>query len=315
VTMLYGKYRFSCRLENDAVLPFYKGSTFRGVFGIALKKVVCALKRQECQSCLLKSRCLYAQVFETSLAVEPPAGLRISAVPHPFVIEPPLIDTTGFEAGSVLDCNLILFGDVNRSLPYFIYAFDRMGKIGIGKKINGKRAGFILEKVYNGRQVIYDSADQNLKLHEAFESLDLSKQGESSNAGLRLKVTLETPLRLKFENRIHADLTFHILIRTALRRISTLFACYGDGEPAFDYQGLVKKAEKVRIVDNGLKWFDWRRYSNRQNQSMLMGGMLGTVTYKGDLGGYLPVLNLCSKLHIGKQTSFGLGKINAKIFK
>ena len=42
--MLYGKYRFSCRLENDAVLPFYKGSTFRGVFGIALKKVVCAGK-------------------------------------------------------------------------------------------------------------------------------------------------------------------------------------------------------------------------------------------------------------------------------
>ena len=132
--MIYGNYRFLCRLENDAVLPFYKGSTFRGVFGIALKKVVCALKRQACESCLLKSRCLYTQVFETSLAVDPPAALRGSAVPHPFVIEPPLTGDTDFETDSQLDCNLLLFGEVNRSLPYFIYAFDRMGRIGIVRK-------------------------------------------------------------------------------------------------------------------------------------------------------------------------------------
>ena len=34
--MRYEKYRFICRLENKASLPFYKGSTFRGAFGLAL---------------------------------------------------------------------------------------------------------------------------------------------------------------------------------------------------------------------------------------------------------------------------------------
>ncbi len=315
MTMLYGKYRFSCRLEKEAVLPFYKGSTFRGVFGIALKKVVCALKRQECESCLLKNRCIYAQAFETSLAVEAPAGSRISVMPHPFVIEPPLNGETTFKAGSLLDCNLVLFGDVNRNIPYFIYAFERMGKIGIGKKINGRRAGFILKRVFQGDRVIYDSSDQSLKLEDTSEILKLDNPGKNSNGPLRLKLTLETPLRLKFENRLQAELPFHVLVRAALRRVSSLFACYGDGEPDLDYKTLVKDAEKVRIIDNGLKWFDWRRYSNRQNRSMLMGGMIGTVTYEGDLSHYFPLLDICSKLHIGKQTSFGLGKIEIEILK
>lgn len=51
--MLFERYNFNCHLDTDAELPCYKGSTFRGVFGRALKKVVCALKQQECETCLL----------------------------------------------------------------------------------------------------------------------------------------------------------------------------------------------------------------------------------------------------------------------
>jgi len=43
-TILYGKYRCICQFETDGILPYYKGSTFRGVFGKALKKIVYALK-------------------------------------------------------------------------------------------------------------------------------------------------------------------------------------------------------------------------------------------------------------------------------
>ncbi len=132
--MIYGKYQFLCHLENEALLPSYKGSTFRGVFGRALKKVVCALKRQPCRDCLLKGRCVYALVFETSLAVQLPDGSKVSSPAHPYVIEPPLTTEKHFVQGSSFDFNLLLFGEVNKSLPYFIYAFDQMGKIGIGKK-------------------------------------------------------------------------------------------------------------------------------------------------------------------------------------
>jgi len=81
--MLYGNYRFNCRFEGDAELPVFKGSTFRGVFGHALKRVVCALKRQECPDCILRERCLYTRVFETPLAQGGKEASRNSPIPHP----------------------------------------------------------------------------------------------------------------------------------------------------------------------------------------------------------------------------------------
>lgn len=68
--MLFGKYHFSCIFTGPASLPAFKGSTFRGVFGVALKKVVCALKHQECPACLLRGQCLYARIFETALSLK-----------------------------------------------------------------------------------------------------------------------------------------------------------------------------------------------------------------------------------------------------
>ncbi|MBU4184987.1 MAG: CRISPR system precrRNA processing endoribonuclease RAMP protein Cas6 [Proteobacteria bacterium] len=310
--MLYGKYKFFCRLENEAYLPCYKGSTFRGVFGQALKKIVCALKRQECDQCLLKQRCVYALVFETSEAMELPEGSRIASPPHPFVIEPPLTTKTAFPQGASFDFNLLLFGEVNNNLPYFIYAFDQMGKIGIGKKINGSRGKFTLKEVRQGERIIYSEAEQKLKTTDSLEMLSIPDSKDYPKGTFHLKLTLETPLRLKFENRLKADLPFHVLVRAMLRRVSSLLNCYGDGEPALDYRGLVKRAETVQIVDTNLSWFDWKRYSHRQDKSMLMGGMVGSVIFEGKIGEYLPLIEFCSKVHLGKQTSFGLGKIKTE---
>ena len=84
--MQFGEYDFYCTLKQDAVLPPYKGSTFRGAFGAALKETVCALKRQDCPQCLLRPSCLYARVFEIQPAVQ---SQRLAAAPHPYVIIPP----------------------------------------------------------------------------------------------------------------------------------------------------------------------------------------------------------------------------------
>jgi CRISPR-associated endoribonuclease Cas6 len=304
--MRYGKYTFICQFENDAVLPPYKGSTFRGIFGIALKRVACALKRQECVDCLLKTRCLYARVFETPLALDVPEGSRISTPPHPFVIEPPPTERTEFKAGDEVTCGLLLFGEVNQSLPYFVYAFEQMGKIGIGKRVNGRRARFVLKEVKKGNESIYTDAEQKLSLSDAVE--DVAPTGSTDPAS-KVNVRIQTPLRLKFENEIKADLPFHVLVRAMLRRMSSLLNTWGDGEPDLDYKGLIERAANVHIADSALRWFDWKRYSNRQDRKMFMGGILGSVSYEGALGEYLPLLHFCEKVHLGKNTSFGLGKI------
>ncbi len=313
--MLYGAYHYSCLLDDDAILPYYKGSTFRGVFGKALKKVVCALRRQDCSECLLKHKCIYCQVFETPSSPEETRDKRIASPPHPFVIEPPLTTEIHFKKGDPFDFQLLLFGQANEYLPYFIYAFEQMGNIGIGKRINGKRAHFILKDIKANRKKIYSHEDQILRKRSFCQKLSLKHDGNLAKGSFQLRIVIETPLRLKFGNRLMADLPFHVLVRAMLRRVSSLFNYYGDGEPDLDYRVLVRRARHIRVADSNLKWFDWQRYSSRQDQAMLMGGMVGSITYEGAIREYMPLIEFCSKVHLGKQTSFGLGKIKAEIVK
>ena len=43
-----------------------------------------------------------------------------------------------------------------------------------------------------------------------------------------------------------------------------------------------------------------------------MGGMQGSVTYEGELTEFLPLLRFCEAVNLGKQTAFGLGRIEVE---
>jgi len=302
--MLFGRYRFACRFIEEAYLPSYKGSTFRGAFGGALKKVVCAVRKKDCTSCLLAGRCVYARVFETAAVPTQPA--RQAAPPHPYVIEPTLEGKTRYVAGDAFDFTLLLFGEFNDYLPYFVYAFETMGEQGLGRHRRQGLGRYRVEGVTGNGQALYDA--ERRQLGPQRPTLLSVSSGEAGSGTLHLR--LLTPLRLKFDNQLQARLPFHLLIRAVLRRVSALFAAFADGEPELDYRGLVARAQAVEVVASQLNWCDWQRYSNRQEQAMLMGGMNGEITYRGNIGEYLPLLELARELHLGKQSSFGLGRMD-----
>lgn len=303
--MLVGIYEFNCTLQSETVLPPYKGSTFRGAFGVALKRAVCAIKHTECYSCILNSRCIYAQTFETGNCVTKDSRSSAPSPPSPYIIEPPLESSTFYKAGSPFKFSLMLFGEVNKSLPYFVYAFEIMGDTGIGKKIKEHRGRFVLDTVVCEGDVIYDSNSKKLK-SPAPKELLLEDSDKNSNF-CEVKINFLTPLRLKHNNEFSSKLPFHVLVRAMLRRVSSLFENFGAGEPKLDYRGLIARSESICIKSANLHWHDWERYSNRQETAMLMGGLMGSITYSGDLAAYIGLIKLCQTLHIGKQTSFGLG--------
>ncbi|MDX9708409.1 MAG: CRISPR system precrRNA processing endoribonuclease RAMP protein Cas6 [Trichloromonas sp.] len=303
--MLFGRYQFTCRFTEDALLPPYKGSTFRGAFGGALKKVVCAVREKDCARCLLATRCVYARVFET-LVSAPDLSSRQVAPPHPYVIEPPTGTQTRYNAGDLFEFTLLLFGEFTEYLPYFVYAFEAMSDQGLGGRRGQGLGRYVLEGITSDGRSLYDTARRQLVPHPP-QTLSLIP-GASARGELHL--CLRTPLRLKFENQLSAELPFHLLTRAMLRRISSLFAAFGTGEPTLDYRGLAARAQEVKIRQSRLHWHDWKRYSNRQERTMLMGGMSGDILYHGEIGEYLPLLDLAKQMHLGKQSAFGLGHID-----
>lgn len=183
-----------------------------------------------------------------------------------------------------------------------------MGKIGIGKRIDGHRSTFLLERVTSGERIVYDGRER--KIHPGVFVKEIAIAPEPPAIGCtRLTIRLLTPLRLKYENRLKAELPFHVLTRALLRRISTLCDYYDSGEPPLDYRGIVARAQDIATESSTISWFDWRRYSNRQDQSMLMGGMVGETVYRGEITEFLPLIRFGEAVHLGKQTAFGLGKI------
>jgi len=296
-------------------LPKFKGSTFRGPFGHSLKKVACSTGQKDCVECILNSHCIYTKVFESKVHSN---DRHDNFLPHPYVIEPPETTKTVFMPGDNFTFNLLLFGEINQQLPYLIYAFQKMGVMGIGKKISGKRAQFIIKQVTCDEKVVY-SGESGQMVTNNYTKNELTFTAETiaeSNRDKHLKIDFITPLRIKFQNRFVPEVPFpfHVLVRAMLRRMSSLMEKYGGGKPEINYQEIVARAEEIKIAESNLNWQEITRYSSRQESKMLIGGLMGNITYQGKLAEYIKLIDFCRHTHLGKQTSFGLGKISYQVF-
>ena len=83
---------------------------------------------------------------------------------------------------------------------------------------------------------------------------------------------------------------------------------YCGEELNIDFKELIEQSKGVQIKRNNVSWFDWERYSNRQETKMKMGGFVGAITFAGEFENFLPFLLLGEYTHVGKGTSFGLGE-------
>ena len=300
------RYTFHGRWTSEARLPEYLGSALRGAFGWALKKSSCALRNQECATCILRQRCAYAWVFETERYTDSADG-NVNARPHPFVLQPGANTAGTQQAGTPWEFSLLLIGQGIDFLPHIVYSVQQMGEAGIGAATRQGFGRFTLERILADDAPVFTGDTGRLDHRQEPATLALAEPPTEPVHALR--VTLHTPLRLKQANALQRDMPFHGLIRAALRRISALETAYGQGEPPLDYRGLVHDAERVETEVSTLCWQDLKRYSNRQQQKVSLSGLAGTVVYRGDLNEFVPLLEYAGRTNLGKQTGFGLGQM------
>ncbi len=287
------------KAEEPIRVPGYPGSTLRGAFGCALRQCVCPVRQENCRGCVIKNECVYSYIFETPPPEDAEILRKYPFVPHPFVLEATLRPKGIYRLGSELRFGMTLIGDrAIGYLRYIVSAFAEMGRQGLGRE----RGRFSVKQIFSR------TADGNIV--ETKEVLSFEDAEVLARAYPLDRITLEflTPARIRYRRALCDDLQFHILIRNLLRRLSGLLYFHCDQRLELSAREMIRRAESVRVVRKQTRWYDWSRYSGRQKRQVKMGGVVGTMTYEGEIGEFLPLLVLGSWVNVGKGTSLGLGR-------
>ncbi len=301
------KLKFHLIAKDQIYLPKFSGSTLRGGFGHALRRACCTMQRgQECSDCMLKTLCVYASVFETSCAHVSGKGYNLSDYPRLFIIEPPFFSRNRFMPGESFSCNLVLMGKAVEFLPYFVFAFMEMGNSGIGAGRGRYRIDRVTDFHGDNDSVIFDGTAE--RFTETGPNIETLPEPLYGKAGTRILLNFKTPTRIKTGNHLTAELDFRLFMQNLFRRLSLLTFVVTGSLPDLDYKKLLENASEVGCSESDLSWYDWKRYSGRQKNTMKLGGFVGTVMFEGEIGEFMPFVKAGESIHIGKACTFGLGK-------
>ena len=274
------KYLFRLTAETRIHLPPYKGSALHGGFGHALKKI---------------SPYYYSNIFEPG---------QDNARPKPFVLLPPLDTDEIYQPGCEFTCELTLLGSAIQHFSICHAALEYLGReMGFGNN----RGKFTIESIETALPTGPTQPDMPGQVITGHD-IAVARTGIAAD---RITLHLPTRLRLKADSRlIRRAPPFQLFFARLLGRLNTLASFYGHGKIAeFELRNqLLNQAENIKLVQDESRWQELPRYSGRQKQWMKFGGLLGTVTYEGDLRPFLPCLAVGEWTHVGGKTSFGLGK-------
>lgn len=291
------RYRFVFAVQTPIRQPDYAGSMLRGAFGHALRRTACMTGEKDCKACPLYRSCPYPAIFETP-APENHALQKFSQIPNPYVIEPPQWGERTYAAGEKFTFHMVLTGAALNQLALIVFAWQRAFSHGVGR--GTAQLVDVMHCTPDGDVSIWDG--QRLQAHTAQISLPRAEPSD-------LQLTLTTPLRLQEQgkplrpSRIQpAD-----LLVAAMRRISLLQELHMARQPDWDFAEHAQAAQAIK-GNADLHWLDWSRYSCRQQQEMMLGGVAGHWVLHAVPAAFVEWLYLGQWLHLGKGATMGMGQ-------
>jgi hypothetical protein len=301
-------HEVTVRFLERAVVPPYEGSMIRGAFGRAFKESCCPFPHDG-NGCPLGEKCPYGYVFETS----PPEGMRDFSknqqMPRPYVFEPPESTRLEYEPGERMRFGFTVVGRAADYMPYFVYAFSRMGEMGVGRK----RARYRLERIvarnpFSGeRAEVFDGeVARNRRLPVTWE--DAAREAGKLDRE-RVRVEFLTPTQVRFRGEVASWAPpFAGLAQALLIRIPMLAAVHCGELWREDFRALVERARAVKTVRDETSWVSFRRFSSFKKRQEPLEGVVGEAEYAGPLEEFLPLLCMGQLTHAGRHAVFGLGR-------
>lgn len=309
--------RFTVRAMTPLALDEYSGSALRGNFFNAILHGFCQnLEAPTCATCSLHTLCPVSAIV---------APLREDSqwghdIPRPYVMDPPTVGARRYQPGEHFTFGMTLIGSIIQYLPYLILSVPHQEREGVGLRLpenRGQRGRYRVEKIESyhpfteERQIIYAEGRARVDV----PALSLTRQAceEQAQQLNPEQITLRflTHMRLVDHKHLVRRVSFRPLFQRLLERSLALERTYGSQELFIsdeERQALVQQAETVQCIDDQTYWEELTSYSNRQQRSTPLSGLLGTITFRGDLRPYLPYLVLGELIHVGKNIVKGCGK-------
>jgi hypothetical protein len=172
------------------------------------------------------------------------------------------------------------------------------------------RKPFRLTGIYQDNRLIYDA--KKMALVRPPKAMQLNLSASDGAATNQVRITFLTPTRLTVQGKLCRRPGFDIIIRGLLRRF-WLLSYFHDQPVEIDYRSLINAAQQIELKEAVFAGADWEHFSRRQNRMVEYTGITGWAVYQGELGQFLPILRAGEILHIGKNTSFGMGKYQLEV--
>lgn len=302
--------RFECEALTEIVVPPFKGSMIRGALFGSLRRDFC-LDQQDhtCADCGVRQACPVCSLLATA-DEDSPRGIEVA---RPCTVEPPLEGRTIYGPGDRFSFGVTLFGDAADLLPYVIIGVWRMGETGVGNRYRAP-GRFVVQRI----EAVDPISVRTQEIHRQGESLvrrlDVPVTHEvvtsscvSLNSPSGATLELLTPTRLVAHGALVKRLTFPVFLRRLLRRLTDLTRTATGSHPGFDHEVLLRQAEGVRVTGDRTRWVDVPSYSSRQGRFTPIGGLVGEVTFEGNLKPFAPWLIWGIITHVGKDATKGGG--------
>lgn len=214
-----------------------------------------------------------------------------------------------YAPGERMRFGFIVVGRAADYMPYFIFAFSKMGEQGVGRL----KARYELERVaarnpmVGTREKIFDGEMvRNKRLPVVWED---AVNAVSTLDGERLRLEFLTPAFVKFRGHVSSEApSFAALVQALLIRVPMLSAMHCGEVWHEDFRVLVEKAAEVEVLRDETTWVSFRRYSSFKKKHERLEGVVGGVEYAGPIEEFLPLLSMGQLTHVGKRAVFGLGR-------
>ncbi len=329
--------RFSVRQDELLKMPEHPGSMLRGAFGVALRSLTCITDLPECRLCPLKQHCNFPRIFETP-------ALQASTVQavNPYVIHVPTTKQSNqphrsftssnhnsnrqpltYKKGDIWHFAMTVMGTAIAEIDLIIKAWQLALQIGLGAQAPYKRATLI--KAVCNDHTLYalpnSSAISEGLQAKSIQSVPVSTaietEVDTTERPVQLTLRFVTPFRYQQDNRIvsHPDkLDSTTFIASLYNRIRLCQKNHSPNQPwdiGYDSYHEFKDDIASLTIETDISANHVSRRSNRQQRKIQLYGLQGDIHLTGDshiISRLLPALRLGEQIHIGKNTTIGLGQ-------